>query len=120
MTLPGPVPSTARLTQAIIAKAARFLAMVEAPLGSWGELTEFGLATVRPDFQIKELLFGLHNSGILLTDLAGLVEVDDVIRAGLNADPLTFPAERIPDVQRAIDSAVDWVWHELEQAYGVA
>ena len=119
-----PVPPTlgqsARLTQAIIAKATRILVMTEAPLGSWGEITDFGIATVRPDYQIKELLYGLHVGDWELSDLSNLVEVDDVIRAGLQADPVTFPAERVPDVQRAIDAAVDWIHTDLVGAFGVA
>ena len=61
MTLPAPTPSEeARLAQAIIAKATRILLLAATPLGLAGEVTEFGVATVRPDYQIKELLFGLH------------------------------------------------------------
>ena len=78
------------------------------------------MATVRPDYQINELLYGLHLPEWEIADLAGLVTTDDVIRAGLMVDPATFPADRIPDVQRAIDAAVDWVTSELYGAFGVA
>jgi hypothetical protein len=105
-------------TQAIIAKATRIIVMGEAPLGTWGELTEFGIATVKPDYQIKELLYGLtlRNWDV---DLTGLVDTDDVVRAGLQS-PEAFPAARVPDVQRAIDTAVAWVAHYLLEGVALA
>ena len=109
-----------RLAQAVIAKATRIIVLAEAPLGSWGEITDFGIATVRPDYQIKELLYGLHVGDWELSDLSNLVEVDDVIRAGLQADPDTFPIARRQDIQRAIDAAVDWVHQDLDGGFGVA
>jgi hypothetical protein len=108
---------TERITQAVIHKATRILVLAGAPLGTFGELTEFGMPTVRPDYQVAELLFGLRLSEWEL-DLAGLVTTDDVIRQGLQTDPATFPADRVPDVQRAIDSAVSWV--DLYLSEGVA
>ena len=121
MTLPAPsLNEEARLTQALIAKATRFFVQLEAPLGTIGELTDFGMATVRPDYQIRELLFGLHAADWTVEDLTALVTTDEVIRAGLQADPATFPAARIPDVQRAIDAAADWISKDLEGAFGVA
>lgn len=105
------VAEAARLTQAVVAKATRILVLIEAPLGSWGEMTELGQSAVRPDYQIRELLLGLHYREL---DLSGLdVTTDMVIRAGLQTDPAGFPTDRIPDVQRAIDTALDWVGAEL-------
>lgn len=97
-----------RLRQALIQKATRILALTKAPLGSWGELNEFGVATVRADYEIAELLYGLRfvNWNV---DLPALVSADDVIRIGLQSDPDTFPTDRIPDVQLAIDAAASWV-----------
>jgi hypothetical protein len=92
--------------------------MAGAPLGTFGELTELGMSTVRPDYQIAELLFGLR---LTEWDLAldGLVTPDDVIRQGLQANPATFPAERLPDVERAIDTAVSWVDTYLTEGVAV-
>ena len=97
MTLPAPsIGEEARLAQALIAKATRFFVQLEAPLGTWGELSEFGMATVRPDYQIREILFGLHLPDWDTDALADLVTADDVIRAGLQADPATFPRRTHP------------------------
>lgn len=124
MTLPTPAPPTVlqeeRITQALIMKATRILVMADAPLGTWGEPTEFGLATVRPDYQIRELLYGLHLTvDVTAEDLAALVTVDDVIRNGLQLDPASLPTDRQDDVQRCIDAAADWVATNLEQSWGV-
>jgi hypothetical protein len=117
-----PPPSsgqTERLKTALIQKAARFLIFPEGPLGFFGEITELGQPFIRPDYQIRELLFGLHLT-VAVVDLASLVTTDDVIRAGLQADPANFPTERLPDVQRSIDAAADWIELELTGAFGVA
>lgn len=122
MTLELPtVTESSRLAQAMIQKATRFLVMAQAPLGLWGDATEFGQATVRPDYQIRELLFGFHTTlEVTATDLAALVTADDVIRAGLGVDPTTFPTARIPDVEQAIEAAASWVYDEITKAWGVA
>lgn len=99
----------ARLEQAVIAKATRILMLVEAPLGIWGEMGEMGPAAVRPDWQIRELLYGLHYSEADVPD----VTTDVVIRQGLQTDPDTFPADRLDDVERAINSARSWIAHDL-------
>jgi hypothetical protein len=109
----------ARLGQAAIAKATRFLVLPEAPLGSWGELSEFGMAVVRPDYAITELLFGLHFRHLTI-DWDSIVTADDVIRVGLSADPATFPADKLPDVERALEAAISWVSAELEGGVGFA
>lgn len=107
-----------RITQAIIAKATRILVSVEAPLGVWGELSEFGIATVRPDYQSDELLFGLRLTEWDV-DLTTLVTADDVIRVGLQTVPADFPAERIPDVERSIAAAVSWLAEYVQGPIGV-
>lgn len=119
--MPAPTESQgARLAQAAIAKATRLLVLPEAPLGSWGELTEFGQAVVRPDYAISELLFGLRFLELEI-DWAELVNAEDVIRVGLGvADPTTFPAERLPDVERALTAAQDWIGQELTEGIGIA
>jgi hypothetical protein len=118
--LPAATPGQlARIKTAVIQKAARFLVFPEGPLGFFGEITELGQAVIRPDYQIRELLFGFHIA-INVTDLASLVTTDDVIRAGLQANPDNFPVDRLPDVQRAIDAAADWIELELTGAFGVA
>lgn len=119
MTLPAPSPGeTARLQSALIQKAARFLILHNDPLG-FGDLGEFGPVSVRPDYPTRDLLYGLRHT-VDLTGLDTLVTTDDVIRNGLGADPALFPTERLPDVQREIDAAADWIRTELEEAYGVA
>lgn len=97
-----------RLKQAVIQKATRILMLSKAPLGSWGELNEFGVATVRADYEIQELLYGLRFVNWEV-DLQAIATVDEVIRIGLQADPDTFPTDRLPDVQQAIDAASSWV-----------
>lgn len=111
---------SARLALAAIGKATRLLVLPEAPLGTWGELTEFGAAVVRPDYSIGELLYGLHFRELEPEDWADIVTTDDVIRVGLNADPETFPAVKLPDVERALTSAIDWITEELRGGVGVA
>jgi hypothetical protein len=110
---------TERLTQAVLAKAVRILLLVEAPLGSFGELSEFGMAAVRPDYQQTELLYGLRFIN-WDDDLTALVTSDDVIRAGLQADPADFPEARMGDVDRAIEAAASWVASELLDGLGFA
>jgi hypothetical protein len=94
-----------RLTQAIIAKAVRIYVMAEAPLGTHGEWTEFGVARVMPDHQISELLFGLMFEHFP-EDLSTLVTAEDVIRH-LGYDE--FPEAKEDDVERAISAAASWV-----------
>jgi hypothetical protein len=108
-----------RLAQAAIAKATRFLILPEAPLGSWGEMTEFGMAVIRPDYAIAELLQGLHFLGLVI-DWSAIVTTDDVIRVGLQADPTDLPAARLPDVERALAAAEQWIEQELEEGIGIA
>lgn len=106
--IPATAPVVEALEQAMIQKATRILMLSKAPLGSWGELNEFGVATVRADHEIAELLYGLRfvNWDV---DLPALVTTTTVIRVGLQTDPTTFPADRVADVQRAIDAAARWV-----------
>jgi hypothetical protein len=121
MTLPAPTDEwLARLAQTIIYKAARFFVALEAPLGMWGEMTEFGQAVIRRDYMTDELLKGMHLPDWTIVDIGTLVTVEDVIRAGLQADPATFPTARIPDVQRALDAALSWLDTEIYHPFGVA
>jgi hypothetical protein len=113
--VPTPIEDEARLTQAVVAKAVRILSLVEAPLGLWGEMTDMGPASVKPDWQIRELLFGLHYSGMAVPE----VSADVVIRQGLQTDPATFPADKLPDIDRAIAAARSWIAHDL-QGFGIA
>ncbi len=119
MTAPAPsIGEEAQLASAIILEAARQLIMP--PLGLTGEVTEFGVASVRPPYGVVELLRGRRVPEWEVADLAALVTVDDVIRAGLGVEPSTFPTDRLPDVQRAILSAAEWVRAEVWGAFGVA
>lgn len=95
----------ARLTQAVLAKAIRLYALPEAPFGTHGEMTEFGMAKVLPDYQIIEILSGLLRINWDV-DPTTLVTVADVVRA-IGYDDLT--ADKDADIQRAIDSAASWV-----------
>lgn len=106
--IPATVETVEALEQALIQKSARILALSKAPLGSWGELNEFGVATVRMDHEIQELLYGLRFVNWAV-DLPSLVDTDTVIRVGLQTDPATFPTERLPDVERAIAAAARWI-----------
>jgi len=110
---------TARLAQAVIAKATRFLVLPEAPLGTWGEMGDLGIATVRPDYSIVELLYGLHFRDFDV-DWDTIVSTDDVIRVGLAAEPDTFPTDKRPDVDRALAAAIDWINEELRGGIGFA
>jgi hypothetical protein len=113
-----PTPEEAqRLVQCVIAKATRILALVEAPLGTWGEITEVGVAQTRPDYQLQELLYGLRYPPYTVVDID--VGTDDVIRQGLQTDPATYPPDKLPDVQRAIDAATNWVLHAV-RGFGAA
>lgn len=108
----------ARLKQAIIAKTVRFYEQMKAPLGSL-DVGELGAVTVRSDFQIQELLFGLHFRGVPY-DLTELVTVEDVVRAGLEiGSGGVLAAEKTVDVQRALDAACSWIEDELNHGYGV-
>lgn len=113
---------TERLRSAVLVKATRLYLLAEAPLGTWGELSEFGVAAVRPDYNAAEYLFGLAVSALDITteDLAALVTADDVIRVGFQADPTGFPADRVPDVERCVLAAADWVGEYLRGPVGVA
>jgi hypothetical protein len=119
VAVPANQEVTDRLVQAVIQKATRILMLSKAPLGSWGELNEFGVATVRSDYEIQELLYGLRfvNWDV---DLMTLVDTDDVIRVGMQTDPTTFPTDRVPDVQRAIGGAVSWIAGYLLDGANVA
>ena len=112
----NPTPEDeARLVQAVVAKAVRILSLIEAPLGVWGEMTDMGMASVKPDWQIRELLFGLHYSGMPVPE----VSADMVIRMGLQTDPASFPTDKLSDVERAIAAARSWIAHDL-QGFGIA
>ncbi len=109
-----------QITQAVIQKATRILALSHSPLGLWGGDVDFGPVPVRSDYEIAELLYGLRlvNWDI---DLTSLVTTEDVIRVGLQAaNPATYPVDQLPDVQRAIDAAVAWVAVALLYGFGVA
>jgi hypothetical protein len=107
-----------RLAQAIVQKATRVLMLAGAPLGHWGELSELGMAPVRPDYEVKELLYGLMFQP--LPNLDSLVSTDDVIRQGLQVDPADFPAAKLPDVERAIGTACSWIEDYLREGVGIA
>lgn len=104
-----PVAATAeieeRLTQAVLAKAIRIYALAESPLGTHGELNEFGMARVMPDYQIQELLAGLGRVNWDV-DIAALVVADDVVRT-MGYESLE--ASKTTDITRAIAAASSWV-----------
>lgn len=126
MTLEVPPAPTAeqeaQLAEAVIQRAARNLVGHTGPLGFFGEVTEFGQAISRPDYQTQEYLKGLRTTvTVTVADLLALVSNEDVIRAGLQADPATFPAARIPDVERARTAAAAQIaLGEVEGAFGLA
>ena len=120
MTLPAPtLGEEAQLRQAVTAAANRQVQLVMAALGLVGD--EFGQARVLPPYNIDEMLYGLRRvPEWTVEDMAGLVSTDQVIRAGLGVEPSTFPVDRVPDVQQAIDSAAEWVRQRVWGAHGVA
>lgn len=99
----------ARLRQAIIAKAIRFLVLPEAPFGAFGEASEFGATriAVRPDSAIRELLYGFRYKGLVLSGIT--ITTAEVIRAGMGIAESDFDASKLPDVEKAIDAATNWV-----------
>ena len=115
-----PTPEqTERFAQAVIQKATRFLKLPEAPFGHSGVM-EWGTATVRPDFEIQELLYGLRFREWDI-DLTTLVTPDDVIRFGLQLDPVDLGGPMVTaDIQRAIDAAVSWIAVSVLEGTGVA
>ena len=116
---PSPEQSQ-RLAQAVIQKAARFYLMGESPLGTVGEVSEFGQAVLKPDYLVRETLYGLHHTvEVDAASLMALVSAEDVIRVGLGTDPDGFPTVRLPDVDRALAAAVDWVVTNLTRSWGI-
>jgi hypothetical protein len=101
----------ARIEQAIIGKAVRFLALPGAPFGAFGETGEWGglVISVMGDAAVKELLFGLSYLELDLDDID--VTVDDVVAAGLKAD--SVPSAKEAEIERAITAAKDWIGHHL-------
>lgn len=103
----------AQLKEAIIAKATRIYLQTAAALGHVGQITEFGVATVRPDYQIRELLMGLRWVEWDV-DTATLVTTDDVITQGLQAEANdTWPDEKITLLEEAIAAAWSWVTTDI-------
>jgi hypothetical protein len=116
-----PVSQTAydeRLEVAIIFKAVRFLKFPEAPFGYSGAVTEWGQASVRPDYEIRELLYGMMGQPI--GSLEGRVTSSDVARVGLGVDPNDLPAATLTDIDRAIGAAVSWIEDYLHEGFGIA
>lgn len=111
--------ATERIKSALIQKTIRIMMLNKTPLGVHGELNEFGIVTVRADYEIQELLYGLRfvNWNI---DIQTLADTDDVIRVGLQLNPDDYPTDRLPDVQMAIDSAASWVAMYLLDGANVA
>ncbi len=107
-----------RLKSAIISKAVRLLVLPEAPFGSFGETADFGgmQVTVKPDYAIKETLYGLVGQHLILTSLT--IVIADVIRNGLNIDPADFPSYKNVDVTRALNAATDWVDNYINGVLG--
>jgi hypothetical protein len=109
----------AQLAVAAIGKATRLLVLPGSPYGLSGEVTDFGLAAIRPDYSLQEIVYGLRFKG-LVPDWSSIVTADDVIRVGLNADPMTFPTDKVPDVERALLAAENEIEAELVGGVGVA
>lgn len=103
----------AQLKEAIIAKATRIYLQTAAALGHVGQMTEFGVATVRPDYQIRELLMGLRYVDWDV-DHETLVTSDDVITQGLQAEANdTWPEEKLDLIDEAIAAAWSWVTTDI-------
>lgn len=108
----------AQLKEAMISKAARIYVMTGASLGYVGEISEMGSATLRPDYQIRELLEGLRFIDWDV-DLTAIVDADEVIRAGLGADPTSYTAAQSALVDQAIAAAASWVATEIIEGVAI-
>lgn len=98
-----------QLKEAVIAKATRIFLQSPAALGYVGEMSELGMATVRPDYQIRELLVGLRWVDWDV-DHTTLVTQDDVITQGLQATADgTWPTAKLDLIDEAIEAAWAWV-----------
>lgn len=100
----------AQLKEAVIAKATRIFLQSPAALGYVGELGEMGMATVRPDYQIRELLHGLRfvDWDIDHTDFPSQ---DEVLEQGLQTSGLT--TAKLDLIDDAIAAAWSWVANEI-------
>lgn len=103
------------LRLAVIQKAVRLLALVETPYGTVGEMTEYGVRTMRPDFAIRELLFGLRGLGFDTNDVE--VSVDDVLAVGFD-NPAVVPELKEDIIEEAILGAKFWC-NQMLKGYSV-
>jgi hypothetical protein len=94
----------AQARQAAKAKAVRFLSLPGAPFGALGDGEGgMGVAMLRPDYAIRELLFGLS-----VYDWTAAVTSDVIIDA-LGGDHNYSSAYNGSEISRARDAAVAWV-----------
>lgn len=107
----------ARVRQAIIAKAIRFMLMPGTPFGVFGIGVDGAAASVRPDHAITEMLYGLRFADLDISAVA--VTAAEVIRS-MDAEADDFNESKEDDVDRAIEAAKDWVSEYLAGGVGIA
>lgn len=98
----------ALIKTAIVAKAARLLALPGSPFGVSGE-GEWGFA-IRPDYTINEMLYGLRYKDLEIDDIT--VTTTDVINAlGTTAENWSNNQTQL---ELALAAATAWVEEALE------
>lgn len=98
----------AQARQAAKAKAVRFLSLPGAPFGALGDGEGgMGVAMLRPDYAIRELLFGLSVYDWTESHFAAVTS--DVIIDALGGDHNYSSAYNGSEISRARDAAVAWV-----------
>lgn len=110
----------ARVKQAIIAKAIRFLLMPGNPYGVFGISGDVdgAMATIRPDYAINEFLFGLR--AVEDFDISSVTVTVDEVVASMDGVADDFSTEKKDAIERAIDGAKDWVAEFLAGGWGLA
>ena len=116
--IPPPAPTLEQLEQlriALIHKAARLFVTVPGGMGG-GDFTEFTPASLRPDYAIEELLFGMRGPARCwdwdTLDLESLVTVENVITVGLEGQPDSQAFDR-DEIESALLAASAWLKSKL-------
>jgi hypothetical protein len=116
-----------RLKLAIIQRSTRLLALPDKPFGAAGEMTEYGSLALRPDFAIKELLFGIPRSVTVPeedSDGEGLSELDQVevtvgdVKSFTNESGILTDAKE-DQIELSIEAARDWIHEYLQGGWAV-
>lgn len=116
--IPPPAPTLEQLEQlriALIHKAARLYVTVPGGMGG-GDFTEYTPASLRPDYAIEELLFGMRGPARLwdwtTLDLTTLATVENVIVIGLEGQANSTAYDR-DEIESALLAACAWLKSRL-------